>query len=460
MTYYSSNSAKGLFLIFSKSTFKLLLIFFIVLLSLLPSKAQVFKSLGSAIKDFDSVEKADTFAIPVSGLPSQIDKNYGISKVCINLTHERVSDLKVELLSPDGTKIWLTNRNGGVEGKNYINTCFRSNGFKGYIYNAKAPFLGEFIPDGRIEFLNNGQNPNGTWKVLVWDLKKQMTGSLNEIYLYFEENPTPNFFKSPCSVDSSKNCFTDNPEGLLLPDLVLVESITKNSITVFEKNDKEYPSQIRFAASIANLGHGPVEIYGKKEWYCGDVIVKDSSIVCSNGQNAKQKIYQKIYKKEEGSPKLNYIEREAGFNYFDTKPGHSHFHVDDWVEFSLVKRKYKKNKIKRNKVVCKASKVSFCLFDSGSCNNSDSLCNNNGKIYGEKTLPNYGLGTYNSCNAQMQGISVGGYDTYGYLYEGQFLTLPPNIKPGIYYLIVTIDPKKLYKELDKNNNTYTFKVKI
>ena len=106
----------------------LIFLIFINLLFNNVSNCQVFKTTGGELSDFHKIEKADSFAIEVKGLSKQINQNFGLAKVCINLTHERVSDLKVELLSPDGTKIWLTNRNGGVDGKNYINTCFRSNG--------------------------------------------------------------------------------------------------------------------------------------------------------------------------------------------------------------------------------------------------------------------------------------------------------------------------------------------
>lgn len=96
---------------------KFLLVFIFNSFFIYSTHAQVFKTIGKSIGDFNTVEKADSFALEVKGLPKQIDQKFGLAKVCINLTHERVSDLKVELLSPDGTKIWLTNRNGGVDGK-------------------------------------------------------------------------------------------------------------------------------------------------------------------------------------------------------------------------------------------------------------------------------------------------------------------------------------------------------
>jgi len=98
--------------------------------------------------------------------------------------------------------------------------------------------------------------------------------------------------------------------------------------------------------------------------------------------------------------------------------------------------------------------VSYCLFDSGACTNNDGLCAWNGSVFGEKNLVNYGFGTYASCKSGKQGISVGGYDTYGMLYEGQFIQLPKNLPSGEYLLEVEIDPEKKYLEEDRSNNTY------
>ncbi|HMS66501.1 MAG TPA: lysyl oxidase family protein [Saprospiraceae bacterium] len=422
--------------------------------------AQMFFAVGNYINDFAEYDKVDSFPILVSGLSSSINENFGLSKICINLTHDRTSDLRIELLAPDGTKLWLSNRNGGTDGRNYLATCFKSGGFSGYVREAAAPFMGEFIPDGRLEFVNNGQNPNGIWYILVADLKKEFKGRLNEIILHFENDPNPGQRKSPCDFNNSKNCISSLNNGNLLPDLVLVEEITKNNFLYFDDKNKDYPSQVRFAASIANIGEGPIETFGKNEWYCGTNRVTGDTIRCTDGSKPKQVLYQRIYQKNPMSDTLSYIDIEAGTNYFDEKPGHNHYHVDDWVEFRFLKGKYKKGKFKIKKVIAKGSKVSYCLFDSGICNSNDSLCLISGISFGQKNLANYGLGNYKSCNSEVQGISVGGYDTYGYLYEGQFLQLPKNLKKGTYYLEVNIDPKNIYKEINENNNIQLFEIKI
>ncbi|MGR3809175.1 lysyl oxidase family protein [Jiulongibacter sp. NS-SX5] len=429
----------------------------VLLLLMLPlmSLSQTYSSEigGKVISDYTGILAADTVEIAVKGLPLVINESFGLSKVCFTIQHKRVSDLKVELFSPDGNEIWLTNRNGGLEGENYFQTCFRSNGFNGYVHQAKAPFRGEYIPDGRFEFLNNGQNPNGVWKLIVRDLESGVQGKLDYVNLTFEKDPMPNFEKSPCSLSEGKGC--ECPDGTqdcdLLPDLVILPSFTKDQIQEYPYNHYRYTGHLRLAATIANIGYGPIEVFGKNEWYCNDTPV-EGDVKCPDGENPRQRIYQRVYKKN--GDNLVYEDLVSGTNYYDEKPGHDHYHVDDWVEFRVVKQKNKRNGSIKRKVIAEGAKVSYCLFDTGICNNGDSLCYVNNTIYGQKNLPNYGLGNFIDCKSGLQGISVGGYDTYGMLYEGQFVKLPKGLKPGTYILEIEIDPEHKYKESDRSNNIY------
>jgi subtilisin-like proprotein convertase family protein len=418
------------------------------------ANAQQFVSGGGKINDFKDFVRTDTFKIEVKNLPLKADSKFGLSKVCFNISHTRASDLKIELLSPSGVSIWLSNRNGRDTGRDYMNTCFRSNGFSGYIHQANAPFEGEFIPDGRFSFLNNGENPNGTWKLLIADLREGVTGNLNYLNLEFSENPMPNQELSPCSFENPEGCDCTNSKNNceLLPDLIILKKFTEEQIKEYPKDDPQYAGQLRFAATIANIGDGPIETLGMSEWYCGDEKV-DSLTKCADGKFARQKIYQRIYSKNEKG--LTWKDHLAGTNYFDDKPGHNHFHVDDWVEFRLVKKVKKKSIL-----IAKGRKVSYCLFDSGICSNSNDLCQEKGINFGEKNLKNYGLGNYTDCKSKKQGISVGGYDTYGLLYEGQFIQLPKGLKSGQYFLEIEIDPNHIYKEKDRTNNTLRMPVLI
>lgn len=94
-------------------------------------------------------------------------------------------------------------------------------------------------------------------------------------------------------------------------------------------------------------------------------------------------------------------------------PGHQHYHVDDWIEMRLVKIVAGKRQI-----MCKGAKVSYFLFTNGMLIERDETSIINNKQYGSN-LKNYGLGDYPSCDLMKQGITVGGYDYYGLVYEGQ-----------------------------------------
>lgn len=416
--------------------------------------AQVFLSEGGLIDDYRNEIKPDTFSTRISLPVNSINPQFGLSKVCINISHERISDLKIELLAPDGTRTWLTNRNGGEESDLYFNTCFSTFGFSGYIHQGKYPYTGEYIPDGRMELINNNQNPNGLWKIIVTDLRATMTGSLNYFSLTFENNPNPGYGNPPCSETNPSAC--NCPDGIspcqLLPDLVMLESFTNAQIEEFPWNHPDYPGQIRFAATIANIGAGPMEIFGLNKWYCGEKEV-DFDTKCENGEDPRQNLVQRIYRLD-STHKIVHEDINAGTNYFDRKPGHNHYHVDDWVEFRL----YKEKKSKR-KIISEGRKISYCLFDTGICNNPyDSLCFTNGNNYSKTNLLNYGFGEFTDCKFDHQGISVGGYDTYGYMYEGQYLKLPKRLKKGFYILEIEIDPEKKYKESNVSNNLFSKKI--
>ena len=400
----------------------------------------VYNAEGGRIPDFVGEAKAVAFPVEVSGVPTTSD--IGLVKACFSIAHRRTSDIKVELMAPDGTTIWLTNRNGGLEGRNYNATCFSATGFSGYIHQAEAPFEGDYIPDGRLEFLNVGQ-PNGQWTLLVYDLAEGVEGYLTRVNLSFGTLPLRR--GAPCEENSDTNCSCPNASQStcdLLPDLVLLDAFTSSTLKTFPSDHPVYPNQLRFSVSIANVGDGPFE-----------VVIDEDAV----GDHPDRNLFQTIYKLNEGA--LSTTQKDGGVIYYDDSPGHDHYHVDDWVAFKLYRvSRFLFWSIRSE--VATARKVSFCLFDSGICDGLTELCDVEGTIYGPKNLTNYGMGSYMSCGDQRQGISVGGYDTYGYSYEGQYISLPDNLAAGLYELEVTIDPLGRYQELDKSNNTAVFTIDL
>lgn len=417
--------------------------------------AQQYNGRGGVLQDSVSVEAADTFLLKVAALDLIVDGEIGLQKVCFSINHPRTSDLKVTLVNPLGEAIWLTNRNGGEKGRHFSGTCFTATGFHGYVHQGENPFAGEYLPDGRFEFLQApAEDLTGDWKLIIQDLRAGARGYLGAWQLYFGELGRQEPY--PCREDNPQGCLTQNgdDDGELLPDLVMLPSFTRDQFVEYGPEHTSYPRQIKFAATIANVGLGPMEIRGSNTWFCGEDEVESPSVWCPDGNRPRQPILQRIYHRIDDD--LIVEERKAGTNYYDDKPGHGHYHVDDWVEYTLLKAAPDGTET----IICEGTKVSYCLFDSGICLDSDSLCMIDGVNYGPDVLTNYGLGDFADCHSGYQGISVGGYDTYGSMYEGQYLTLPEGTPNGTYILQIHVDPLDLYTELNTTNNTLRIEVEL
>lgn len=127
-------------------------------------------------------------SIPVSGLPNVIDQSFGLASVCINITHPELNNLTIKLVSPDGTKVTMFHQLGYTD-DNLVNTCFDDQGQPIYLQN--APFTGTFrstLPLGQV---NNGQNPNGTWSLWIYDdwLNAGSNGYFQDATLNFTNTP-------------------------------------------------------------------------------------------------------------------------------------------------------------------------------------------------------------------------------------------------------------------------------
>ena len=181
------------------------------LLLLLPLRllAQGFAGTPGPIPDNNT---ATAFPATVSGLPASLGAGFGLQSVVLTINHPYVGDLLVQLQAPDGTTLTLSNRNGG-NGRNYTNTAFAANANTS-IVDGSAPFSATFRPQGILGAVNNGQNPNGTWRLLVRDASAGDVGSVAAWRLTFSPAPAPPF------VFTSSNLPIVRIEtyGLLIPD--------------------------------------------------------------------------------------------------------------------------------------------------------------------------------------------------------------------------------------------------
>ena len=104
--------------------------------------------------------------IPVSGLPSSIHAGFGLESVCLSLNHPELNNLTLKLVAPDGTKVTLMHQLGNTD-DNLSSTCFNETSTP--VYYGSAPYTGSFrstLPLGQV---NNGQDPNGTWALWIYD---------------------------------------------------------------------------------------------------------------------------------------------------------------------------------------------------------------------------------------------------------------------------------------------------
>jgi gliding motility-associated-like protein len=150
-------------------------------------QAQTFTATGGAIPDNGA--SLTCFPITVSGV-GVINGTYGLSQVCINLTHPFTDEIGVWLKAPNGLTVPLTLGNGG--GANFVNTCFNmtATSFIFDIANTN-PYTGSFIPEEPLGWVNDGQNANGTWFICAQDVSANDVGTLGSFSLTFSNTPAP-----------------------------------------------------------------------------------------------------------------------------------------------------------------------------------------------------------------------------------------------------------------------------
>lgn len=211
--------------------------------------AQTFSATGGPVPDDGTVIMFD---IPVSGLPAVIDtQNFGLESVCFSMYHTWNSDLSVSLRSPDGTVIPLMSGIGGDQ-DGFDNTCLSGNAAMS-IYQAPFPFTGTFKPFGDMGALNNGQNPNGTWQLVILDTYAFAdAGGLYNWSITFGNNPCKRFPFSSSDLPIIKIMTA----GLPIPNEPKIDA----QMMVIDNGpgQRNYPDQ----ASAAWSGQIGIELHG------------------------------------------------------------------------------------------------------------------------------------------------------------------------------------------------------
>ena len=167
---------------------KLLLLSCLIIIS---AKSQTFtNSTGGAIPGTAPTSGSiyTCFPITVSGV-GVINSSNGLASVRISITHPLTNELEILLQAPDGTYVPLSIQNG--TGANYTNTVFTSTATTPIKFGTN-PFTGNFLPEGHLGAVNNGQNANGVWSLCILDRRNSgNSGSVVNWSLTFSNTPAP-----------------------------------------------------------------------------------------------------------------------------------------------------------------------------------------------------------------------------------------------------------------------------
>ena len=331
----------------------------------------------------------DTVFIPVSGLPSTLNTNFGLSKVCFEVRHSDKSNLTLLLVSPDGNSVLLVEGQGAA-GEDFIGTCV---GLDGVPFEAGVPpYTGTFLPTGNLSNFNSGINPNGTWMLLSSDNVNPDTGSVRSVSITFSNDPPQG------NGLGGNNLGPQGPfirPGLVCPEGIsgcdLLPDMTASAFDI-QTSFEETPGMLRISNSTPNIGYGPLEIFGIDSCFCNGVAVPCNQ-PCADGGNLQHIIRQRIYRKIPGTDTLGFYDRDAGRMTYH--PEHGHLHVDHWADFTL--RQATEDPDPRNwPIIGTSVKQSYCLINLRTCPGSPGYCvDNNGNNI--STFPNYGFGFYSGC---------------------------------------------------------------
>ena len=409
------------------------------LLSLIPTLLFAQSYSNSALTAIPNNQTDLNIPVLVQGLPNTIDATFGISSVCIDISHQHMIDLKVRLRSPQGTEIILADQNGDA-GSGYHSVCFSEDGNNGWVTSIDAPYTGSYIPTYSLNTFNSGENPNGIWNLVITDMFNFLdTGYFHSMNINFSAQPpsTPSVL-FVCTTSDAGGCVC--PDGSqdcdLLPDMT---AACTNWVTPYT----ESAGYLNVSTATPNVGYGPLEIHGTSNCFCDQASVPCSTSLCPDGSTPKIGVNQRVYHKN-GSI-MTYWDRPAGTMAYH--PSHSHIHVDDWIWIDVRRKNGDPNPTHWPKTGL-GSKQSYCLINLGDCSAASGVCHDeNGQVMTSANIPNYSLGSVTGCDST-QGIYVGKYDTYGSI----SVNLPPSTCNGDYYIVSITDPLNSFLEQNDTNN--------
>jgi subtilisin-like proprotein convertase family protein len=240
---------------FSQKRIKL---FLIILFSTLPgvSISQSFSNNNrTGITDDGTVK----IPILVSNLRTAIDTvSFGLESITVNIAHSANQELTLQLQSPDGTVVLLANN---LPGKNYSNTTFNGTANQ-YIDFGSSPYSNNYRSIQDLSYLNNSQNPNGTWNLIVKDSAIGNIGEALRVSINFSNNPAKPLLSTSnlpiIKINTNGQEIAADPK--IVADMVIIYN-GPGEINNVNQTDYNYSGKI----AIKYRGHGSMA-FPKKQY--------------------------------------------------------------------------------------------------------------------------------------------------------------------------------------------------
>ena len=235
-----------------------------------------------------------TDIITIAGKPHTSGSNVSVT---VNLSHSFLTDVELFLVSPQGDTLKLLSDQGPEGGNSdLVNTTFSDQGV--LLSNGNAPFTGLFQPDGSLDvecgisptissFSEMGEgnliDPNGDWKLLVFDDLVAPSGVLNNwtINISLPDQGEDQFVPvwNNGALAKTSSIFDNGNVGIGTtspPGKLSVLESKRNALTI-KTPDNSLPAGIAFQNSGSNY-----------TWsvYREDAGSNTAHLVFSGGQNA------------------------------------------------------------------------------------------------------------------------------------------------------------------------------
>ena len=290
---------------------------------------------------------------------------------------------------------------------------------------------------------------------------------MKKLLLMLSVAVAPVLASAQCTTTNATSCqCADNTQSDcdLLPDI----TISWYGILNYQGGPNEYPQvcvpacngndgRLRLTASTPNIGFGPLTVRGSQSFVCGTDTFTSNPGNCPDGSTPRQLIKQRVYHKN-GNTMTNYDRWAGGMTYHAS---HGHNHVDDWGVFTLRIQDPNIADPRQWPIVAAGGKLGFCLMDYYQCGDASANhhCKDVNTVYNQGNtmvngnFPNFGLGGGQySCSPVEQGISSGYTDVYDETLDLMWITLPPGLCNGQYWIVIEVDPNNNFLESDETNN--------